>query len=77
MKDLPRHLVAAAVLVLAFGIVAGLFLLEIPEGNREVALVVLGIAIGWAGSVVGFHFGTSQGSTRKSEIFEAQRRGEL
>lgn len=77
MKDLPRHLVGASVLLLACGIVAGLFLLEIPVGNQEVALVVLGVAIGWAGSVVNYHFGTSEGSNRKSQILENPHRGEL
>lgn len=70
MKNAPRHLVGAAVMLLAFGIVAGLFLVEIPASNEEVALVVLGVAIGWAGSVVAFHFGTSEGSSRKQELLD-------
>ena len=75
LKDLPRHLVGLAVMVLAFGIVAGLFLVSIPPSNAEVALVVLGVAIGWAGSVVNYHFGTSEGSSRKQAILD-KREGE-
>lgn len=73
MKHLPRHLVAAFVMLLALGIVAGLFLVAIPDSNGEVALVVLGVAIGWAGNVVAFYFGTSDGSVRKTDIMNEKR----
>lgn len=71
--SIARHVIGGVVMLLAFGIVAGLFLLEIPAGNAEVALVVLGVAIGWAGSVVNFHFGTSEGSKTKTDIIERNR----
>ena len=74
MRDLPRHLTGFFVLLLAFGIVAGMFHWPIPEGNAEVALVVLGVAIGWAGSVVAYHFGTSEGSKSKTDLLT--RRGD-
>jgi DNA mismatch repair protein MutH len=69
-KGIPwaRHTLAALVLVIAIGIVAGLFMLEIPTNNKEVAYLVLGVAIGWAGQVVNFHFGSSQGSKDKAEM---------
>lgn len=73
MKQLPRNIVAALVMLLAFGIIAGLFLIPIPDSNGEVALVILGVAIGWAGSVVNYHFGTSEGSTRKTDIMNEKR----
>ena len=66
-KNLSGALVGIAVMALALGIVIGLFLVELPEGNREVALVILGTAIGWAGSVVNYHYGSSQGSKDKTE----------
>lgn len=67
---LARHVIGAFVLLLAAGIVGALFLFEIPDGNREVALVVLGVAIGWGANVVNFHFGTSEGSKTKTDIIE-------
>ena len=73
MKQLPRNIVAALVMMLAFGIIAGLFFVPIPDSNGEVALVILGVAIGWAGSVVNYHFGTSEGSTRKTDIMNEKR----
>ena len=63
-----RNVRCTAVILLAIGIVAALFLFEIPKGNAEVALVVLGVAIGWAGNVVQFHYGTSEGSKTKTTL---------
>lgn len=68
MKNLPRHLVGAIVMTICIALVAALFLIELPNGNREIALVVLGIVIGWGSSVVAFHFGSSDGSKQKTEI---------
>jgi len=42
--------------------------MEIPGGNRDVAMVSLGIALGWAGAVVQFYFGSSEGSKAKTDI---------
>lgn len=67
-NQIPRHVVGVFVMALSAGIVAGLFLLELPEGNREVALVILGVAVGWGGNVVAYHFGTSEGSSRKTDL---------
>jgi hypothetical protein len=73
IKELPRHIVAIIVLALAIGIVAGLFIAEIPLGNREVALVILGVAVNWASQIVSYHFGTSEGSTRKTNLMNEKR----
>lgn len=66
-KDFARHIVGGFVLALAAGIVAALFLLELPKGNRDVALVILGVVIGWGSAIVAYHFGTSEGSKRKTD----------
>ena len=73
VKQLPRFIVGAAVMLLATGIVAGLFLIAIPQSNQEVALVVLGVAIGWAGNVVNYFYGTSDGSVRKTDIMSERK----
>jgi DNA mismatch repair protein MutH len=73
MKELPRHIIAVAVMLLAFAIIAGLFLVPIPDSNGEVALVILGVAIGWAGSVVNYFYGTSAGSTRKTDMMNERQ----
>jgi hypothetical protein len=70
MKDWPRHAVGAIVMVICIALLAGLFLIDLPSGNREVALVVFGVAIGWGSAVVQFHFGSSEGSKQKTEHIE-------
>ncbi len=68
IKNFSRNVVGVFAMGVATGILAGLFLVEIPEGNREVALVALGVALGWAGTVVNFHYGSSEGSHKKTEL---------
>lgn len=68
LKNLSRNVVGAFAMGVAAGVLAGLFLVEIPAGNREVALVALGVALGWAGTVVNFHYGSSEGSHKKTEL---------
>ncbi|MGL5734936.1 MAG: hypothetical protein ACRCYS_08715 [Beijerinckiaceae bacterium] len=73
MKNLSRNVVGGFAMLIAAAILAGMFLLEIPAGNREVALVGLGIALGWAGNVVNFHFGSSEGSKTKTDLMADAR----
>lgn len=68
MNRIFSAVVGCLVMFLAVGIVAALFTFELPPGNREVALVILGTVIGWAGAVVSHEFGSSAGSARKTEI---------
>ena len=68
MKNVSRNMVGAFALIVAAGIIAGLFMVAIPESNREVALVALGVALGWASAVVNFHFGSSEGSKTKTDL---------
>lgn len=79
MKIFPKGASTAAVgivvMLLAVAIVGGLFLLELPAGNREVALVILGTVIGWAGGVVNYHYGSSEGSKRKTDMLVARPSG--
>jgi hypothetical protein len=70
MKNWPRHAVGGLVMLICIGLLVGLFIIELPAGNREVALTVLGLAIGWGSAVVQFHFGSSEGSKEKSVHIE-------
>lgn len=70
MKDIPRHIIGGIVMLIAVGIIGMLFVRPIPAENQDVALVLLGIALGWAGTVVQFHFGSSQGSKNKADHIE-------
>lgn len=66
--DLMGILVALVAMGLAVGIIAGLFFMEIPSGNREAAMLALGIVLGWGGTVVSWRFGSSHGSDRKTNM---------
>lgn len=68
LANLARHLVAVFALALAVYIIFVIFEKEIPAENKDVALIVLGIAISWADRVISFHFGSSDGSKRLSEM---------
>lgn len=72
LRHIANLVVGLVVMGLAIGIVIGLFNLELPAGNREVALVILGTVIGWAGAVVQYHFGSSSGSARKTDMLAQQ-----
>jgi len=67
-KNTPRIAVGIYVLLVAAALMVALFLLELPEGNREIALVAFGIVLGWGSAVVQFHFGSSEGSKQKTEM---------
>ena len=45
MTELPRHIVGAAVIALCTAMIAALFFVEIPEGNRDIAMVLLGMVL--------------------------------
>jgi hypothetical protein len=74
-KNISRNTVGLFAMLTAMGIIAGLFLLEIPAGNRDVAMVALGVALGWAGAVVQFHYGSSEGSHKKTDLIAQQASG--
>lgn len=74
-KGVSTAMVGVVVMLLAVAIVMGLFRLELPEGNREVALVILGTVIGWASSVVNYHYGSSEGSKRKTDMLVTRPSG--
>lgn len=66
--DLMGWIIVLLVMLLAVGIIGGLFLIEIPKGNRDAALLALGIVLGWGGSIVQWRFGSSHGSDRKTDL---------
>lgn len=75
-KHVSRNTVGMFALAIAAGIIAGLFMLELPPGNRDVAMVALGVALGWATAVVHFHYGSSEGSKAKTDILAERDRAQ-
>lgn len=75
MKDLPRHIVGCVVMLIALLVLGAVFYVEIPAQNRDVAFLAVGIALGWAGNVVLFHFGSSEGSKSKTAMLSERPTG--
>lgn len=73
--DFMGTALAIAVMALAIGIIIGLFMVELPEGNREPAMLALGIVLGWGGTVVSWRFGSSHGSDRKTDMLAERPSG--
>ena len=60
--------VVSALVLVAFGFALyGIVAREIPEGSRELALLLLGGLLGMAQAVVAYWVGSSAGSARKDE----------
>lgn len=60
-KDGAKHRGIIGLVALAGGLVGffALFVVPIPEGNREPLLLALGLVLGWGSTVVNYEFGSS------------------
>lgn len=54
-----RYSIGAVTIIGGFAALAGLYFIEVPEGNREPLLLAIGLVLGWGGTVVGYEFGSS------------------
>lgn len=77
IKDIPKEVMNMAGAAIAFALVGLLGFLawafvfrEMPNANREPMLMLMGILSANVGQVVGFFFGTSYGSQKKTEAIE-------
>ncbi|QAY77936.1 hypothetical protein [Sphingosinicella sp. BN140058] len=62
-----RAIIGAIALVgglLGFG---GLYVIPIPEGNREPLLLALGLVLGWGSTVISYEFGSSPAGRKAAE----------
>lgn len=49
-----------------------LFCVEMPNTSRDIILVIIGALVATFKDVFGYYFGSSEGSTRKTEIMRGQ-----
>jgi hypothetical protein len=54
-----RYTVGVLCILGGFASLAGLYFVEIPQGNREPILLAIGLVLGWGGSVVASEFGAT------------------
>lgn len=59
-----RQRVGFTVIIGGFTILLAMIFFAIPETNRDILNVSIGIALGWVGSVISYEFGSSQGERK-------------
>ena len=58
-----------AIIMICFFVVLGLLIFKaMPDQNKDVLYLIIGALIGFAGSVVNYFYGSSKGSSDKSEL---------
>lgn len=67
-KELYMYLLGAIVIVLSFFMGYLLATNGIPEGNKDVVMVSVGVILGWGSAVISYFFGSSKSSADKNEI---------
>lgn len=63
-----RHILGGFVVSAFVGTMIALFVVPVPSGNHDLIVFMLGQLSGFAGAVVTFHYGSSQGSKDKSAL---------
>lgn len=65
-----RFALGCGIVLIGAAFVLSLLFITVPEGNARIMDLAAGLLLGWGGAVVGFYFGTSEGSVAKSEQIE-------
>jgi len=69
-KEIAKYILGGMIVVGFFSLLILLVCKSIPEGNTEMLHMVVGALIGAFVTVVGFHYGSSQGSADKNDIIK-------
>ena len=67
-KDIFMYSLAALIMMLLFGSLFFIFIKPIPSDNKDLAYMALGLALGWGSVVISYFFGSSKGSSDKTDI---------
>ena len=63
----------AVVITLGFMLlIAKICFQEVPAGSKEIAFAMTGSISTWVGIMVGYHFGSSSGSARKTDLLKSE-----
>jgi hypothetical protein len=62
-----RGFIGVLVLVGGLGALAGLYFVDIPDGNNEPLLLAIGIILGWGGSVIASEYGATTTGRKVAE----------
>lgn len=62
-----RQFIGVLCIVGGLSALAGLYFVEVPEGNKEPLLLAIGIVLGWGGSVVASEYGATTTGRKVAE----------
>lgn len=68
VKEIFQYALGALIVIGFFFILYIIFKMVLPEGNKDIGLLVIGALIAKFGDVVAYFFGSSKGSADKTEI---------
>lgn len=68
MSNLTRFVFGLIVLLILAGITIALIYLPIPEGNENALVQLVGTLSTLTGLVIGYYFGSSDGSSKKTDL---------
>lgn len=68
MSEKTRTLIALIALIIIALLICGLFFIPIPDNAKDLINIALGFIAGYCGSVFNYYFGSSDGSTHKTNL---------
>ena len=72
-RDNFQMFVGVAVIGLYTAMVFALLFFEMPQGNKETLILLIGVLSGSFKDIVGWAFGSSKGSSDKTELMAAEK----
>ena len=69
-KEIYMYCLGALIVIGFFFILYIVFVAEVPQGNKDLGLLVIGALVVKFGDVVGYFFGSSKGSADKNEMIK-------
>lgn len=71
-KEIFQYALGALITAGFFVILYVVFVIAMPEGNKDVGLLVIGALIAKFGDVVSYFYGSSKGSADKTDAMQKQ-----
>lgn len=71
-RELGMYVIAIIVIVATFWVLKQVLGVEIPAGNRDVVMMIVGVLVAKFGTIVDFFYGSSKGSADKTDAMAAK-----
>lgn len=76
MSHLFRDIIGGCLIGGFLGAGAALYVVPVPTSNHDLIVFMLGQLSGFVGGVVAYHYGTSAGSQRKTDLLAGKGQSE-